>query len=171
VTVAIGRGAGQAGEFRRHAITASIRFLFTAFAGDFVLPLDPAAGFYIPTAATLTVHVPMTFAFRGGRKLIISDVAPPPPQQRTENALLKAIARAFRWRALIENGTYGTITEMAAAKKINDSDVARVLRLTLLPPEIVEAILNGQQPTGLQLDHLLRGFSVEWREQQAHISR
>ena len=83
--------------------------------------------------------------------------------------MVKAIARAFRWRELLENGTHATIAEIAAAEKINESYVGRVLRLTLLAPDIVEAILGGRQPAGLQLADLLRRFPVGWREQRAEI--
>ena len=64
------------------------------------------------------------------------------------NAMVKAIARAFRWRDVLEREEYATIREIAAAEKINESFVGRVLRLTLLAPDIVEAILNGRQPAG-----------------------
>jgi hypothetical protein len=57
---------------------------------------------------------------------------------------------------MLENGTYATIAEIAAAEKINESYVGRVLRLTLLAPNSVEAILNGRQPTRLQLDSLMK---------------
>lgn len=60
--------------------------------------------------------------------------------------MVKALARAFRWRELLENGEYSTIREIAAAEKINESYVSRVLRLTLLAPPVVEAILAGRQP-------------------------
>jgi hypothetical protein len=78
--------------------------------------------------------------------------------------MVKAIARAFRWRELLENGTHATIAEIAAAKKINETYVGRVLRLTLLAPDIVEAILNGRQPAQVTLTVLMRPFAVEWRE-------
>jgi hypothetical protein len=82
--------------------------------------------------------------------------------------MVKAIARAFRWRQMLEEGSYGTIAEIAAAEKINETYVGRVLRLTLLAPEIVEAILNGQRPE-LQLDDLMRRFPVEWNEQRTEF--
>jgi hypothetical protein len=83
--------------------------------------------------------------------------------------MVKAVARAFRWREMLENGTHATIAEIAAAEKIDESYVGRVLRLTLLAPEIVEAILGGRQPAKLQLEDLLRRFPVSWREQRAEI--
>jgi hypothetical protein len=80
--------------------------------------------------------------------------------------MIKAVARAFRWRCLIETGTYATIEEIAEAESINSSYVARVLRLTLLAPGTVEAILDGRQPPDMTLGELLRPFSVVWTEQR-----
>ena len=57
--------------------------------------------------------------------------------------MFKALARGFRWRKLLETGAYGTIEEIAAAEKINSSYVSRLLRVTLLAPTTVEAILDG----------------------------
>jgi hypothetical protein len=79
--------------------------------------------------------------------------------------MVKAIARAFRWRDMLESGEYATIREIATAEKINETYVGRVLRLTVLAPNIVEAILSGRQPSGLQLDGLMRRFPVRWTEQ------
>jgi hypothetical protein len=85
--------------------------------------------------------------------------------------MVKAITGAFRWREMIENRTYATIAEIAAAEKINASYVGRVLRLTLLAPETVEAILNGRQPAEMTLAGLMRPFPVRWGEQQEAIAR
>jgi hypothetical protein len=78
----------------------------------------------------------------------------------------KAIARAFRWREMIENGTHATIAEIGAAEKINESYLGRVLRLTLLAPDIVEAILHGRQPSEVTLAVLMRRFPVGWQGQR-----
>ncbi len=80
--------------------------------------------------------------------------------------MVKAIARAFRWREMLENGTHSTIAEIAATEKINESYVGRVLRLTLLAPDIVEAILSGRQPAKMTLTVLMRQFSVIWEQQR-----
>ena len=66
-----------------------------------------------------------------------------------------------------ETGRYATINELAAAEKINSSYVSRLLRLTLLAPDIVEAILDGRQPDGMTLPGLMDPFPVEWGQQQA----
>lgn len=79
-------------------------------------------------------------------------------------AMVKALARAFRWRKLLETGVFATVEEIAAAEKINASYVSRVLRLTLLAPNIVEAILDGRQPAEMTLAVLMEPFAVGWAE-------
>src|SRR5215468_7213690 len=97
-------------------------------------------------AAVVTIKVPFAVRKRGGQKLVLApDGAPVPPlPPQVDSALVKAIARAFRWQKMLETGRYATITEIAKAEKINPSYVSRVLRLTLLAPGTVEAILDGQ---------------------------
>jgi hypothetical protein len=90
-----------------------------------------------------------------------------PQRARVDSALVKAIARAYRWRGMLERGVYASITELAAAEKINQSYVCRVLRLTLLAPNLVEAILDGRHPSRLQLRTLLNPFPSDWTA-QAH---
>ena len=80
--------------------------------------------------------------------------------------LIKAVARAFRWRRMLESGRFGTIDELAAAEKINSSYVSRLLRLALLAPDIVEAILDGRQPEGMTLPGLMGPFPIEWARQR-----
>lgn len=122
---------------------------------------------------TLTVRVPISLRRRGGRKLVITpDGSSPWASQRArmDNALVKALARGFRWRKLLESGVCATIDEIAAGEKINDSYISRVLRLTLLAPDIVEAILDGRQAVALQLDAFLRPMPVEWESQRRRFA-
>ena len=114
---------------------------------------------------TLTVVIPLRVKPRGGRKAMVTPGALA-LERRQDITLIKAVARAFRWRRMLESGRFATINELAAAEKINSSYVSRVLRLTLLAPDIVEAILDGRQPVELQLDGLLAGFPVEWERQR-----
>ena len=72
-----------------------------------------------------------------------------------DSMLAKALARTFRWRRMLETGCFGTIEDFAAAEKINPSHVSRLLRLTLLAPDIVEAILDGRQREGMALPGLI----------------
>jgi hypothetical protein len=89
-----------------------------------------------------------------------------PPRHRIDNAIVKALARAFRWRKLMETGAYVTVSEIAKVEEVNDSYVSRVLRLTLLAPDIVEAILDGRQPEVVALSALMRPFAVDWEVQR-----
>ena len=126
------------------------------------------------TDSVITVRIPLAVRKRGGRKLVIAPDGTEtgvPLRRRVDNAMVKAIARGFRWRKLLENGTHATVEEIAAAEKINASYVGRVLRLTLLAPEIVEAILDGRQPAEMTLAVLMKPFPVGWEEQHTVPSR
>ena len=115
-----------------------------------------------------TVMVPFTIHKRGGRKLVITPdgvAAAPAPRARVDSSLLKALARGFRWRKLLETGDFSTIEEIAEAENINPSYVSRVLRMTLLSPEIVEAILAGRQPLGLTMARAMKPFPMKWSDQ------
>lgn len=119
---------------------------------------------------TIAVHVPMTFRKRGGRKLVVTpDGAEWAPRPRIDNAMVKALARAFRWRKMLDTGVHATLEDLAKAKRLAPSYVSGILRLTLLAPEIVEVILDGRQPAALQLDDLLKGFPVDWEGQTQTI--
>jgi hypothetical protein len=124
---------------------------------------------------TITVRAPIAIRRRGGRKLVLApdgaNVTVAPVTRHIDNAMVKAIARAFRWREMLEDGTHATIAEIAAAEKINESYVGRVLRLTLLAPDIVETILAGRQPPGLQLDRLMKRFPALWPAQRSELLR
>jgi hypothetical protein len=120
-------------------------------------------------AQMLTVRVPLAVRKQtGGRKLVLTpDGMANRGPSAADTTLVKALTRAFRWRRMMEAGRYGTIDEMAAAEKINPSYVSRLLRLTLLAPEIVEAILDGRQPEWMILPGLMKPFSVEWVRQRS----
>ena len=114
------------------------------------------AGCVAAEADAITIHVPMTFRRRGGRKLVVTPGgAEWAPRPRVDNAMVKALARAFRWRKMLDDGMYATLEDLARTKGVAPSCVSRVLRLTLLAPEIVEAILDGRQPVEIQTDDLL----------------
>lgn len=119
---------------------------------------------------TITVHIPLSFRKRGGRKLVVTpDGAAWAPRPRVDNAMVKALSRAFRWRKMLDEGVHMTLEDLAKAKRLAPSYVSGILRLTLLAPEIVEAIVDGRQPVDLQLDDLLVGFPLEWAGQSNKI--
>jgi hypothetical protein len=93
------------------------------------------------------------------------------PRPRVDNAMVKALARVFRWQRMLDEGVCATTEELANRERVNRGYMSRVLRLTLLVPEIVEAILDGRHPEGVRLEDLLAGVPVEWGGQGELIVR
>jgi len=114
---------------------------------------------------TVTVHVPFRLVQRGGRKeMQMPDGAT--SQRKIDNTLVKALARAFRWKRILESGEFTTIAELADREGIAPSYMTRVMRLSLLAPTIVEAILDGKQSEELTLARAVELFPVEWSRQR-----
>ncbi|WP_397541383.1 hypothetical protein [Roseovarius salis] len=113
---------------------------------------------------TVTVHVPFRIVKRGGRKEMQLPEGVTQPR-RTDNTLVKALARAFRWKRMLESGEFATIAELAEREGIAPSYMTRVLRLTLLAPDIVEAILDGKQGPEVTLARVLEPLPLEWGRQ------
>ena len=88
----------------------------------------------------------------------------------TDNTLVKALARAFRWKRMLELGEYATIAELAEREGIAPSYMTRVLRLTLLAPDIVETILDGRQGPEVTLARVMGPFPVAWAMQREGAS-
>jgi hypothetical protein len=70
---------------------------------------------------------------------------------------------------MIESGKYASSAELAKAEKVNDSYLSRILRLTLIAPNIIEAILAGRQPSTLQLNDLLKPLPAAWELQHSAL--
>jgi len=126
----------------------------------------------IDDGRALTIRVPLTLRKRGGRKQVVSPEGAnwAVPRPHVDNTVVKAIARAHRWNRLIESGRFASVSELAEAEKINHSYLCRVLRLTLLAPDIVEAILDGRQPSTWQLELLIKPFPSDWSAQRAGLA-
>jgi hypothetical protein len=135
-------------------MTTTAQTITTSFSGD---------------GRTATVSIRVTFRQRGGRKQILAPLgaAPWSPAPRIDTALVKALVRAHRWRQMLENGEYNSSAELAKAERMNESYFGRILRLTLIAPDITEAILAGQQPSTLQLDDLLKPLPPAWERQHS----
>lgn len=114
--------------------------------------------------------VPLTIKRRQNRKLLI-----PPAPDDTATAggfdvpMIKTLGKAFYWKRLIDEGVYATAADLARALKVESGWAAEVLRMTMLAPDIVEAIFEGRQPRHLNL-HALRGrqdlLPRDWCEQR-----
>jgi len=122
-----------------------------------------------PVSETVTVHIPFCLVKRGGRKEIrLPDGTS--SQRKADNTLIKALARAFRWKRMLETGGFATIAELAAHEGIAPSYMTRLLRVTLLAPDIVEAILDGKQGPEVTLVRVLEPFPAKWEAQYEHFT-
>ncbi len=120
------------------------------------------------SATSITVRVPLTIRRRPGRKTVVTPVRDGGGAALPARAdpALKALARAFRYQRLLDEGRYASISEMAAAERIDRGHLGRMLQLTLLAPDIVEAILDGKQPPELGLPRPMEAFPAEWLQQR-----
>jgi len=117
---------------------------------------------------TLTIRIPISLQRRGGHKLIVTPEGAPraTPKPRRDDTLIKALVRAHRWRRQIESGQAKSITDLAEQEGVTDAYVCRLLPLTCLAPEILEAILDGRQAKGLRLAQVLGNGPLVWEEQR-----
>lgn len=89
-----------------------------------------------------------------------------PVTTRADPALVKALARGFRYQRMLDEGRYASITELAAVEKLDRGYLGSLLRLTLLAPDIIESVLDGRQPDGASLPALMEPFPIEWARQR-----
>jgi hypothetical protein len=121
---------------------------------------------------TLVARIPMRFQRRGGRKRIVApdgSAIVPRSKPQPDGTLVKALARAWRWQKLLDGGVYASVSDIGDAENISKSYVSRILRLALLAPDIVEAVLAGRTDTALMLDRLGRPLPASWTEQREHF--
>ncbi|MBS0126455.1 hypothetical protein [Thetidibacter halocola] len=118
-----------------------------------------------PIPEIVTLHVPFRVVKRGGRKeMHLPDGFR--PDRKADNTLVKALARAFRWKRMLESGEFATIAELAEREGIATSYMTRILRLTQLEPNIIEAVLDGRQNDAVTLARLMDPFPISWIEQK-----
>jgi hypothetical protein len=118
---------------------------------------------------TLVVRIPMRFQRRGGRKRIVAPDGGelvPAARPQPDGTLVKALARAWQWQRMLDEGIYTSVSEIADAENISKSYVSRILRLALLAPDMVEAILAGTEDQAVMLEQLERPLPMSWEEQR-----
>jgi hypothetical protein len=120
------------------------------------------------TATSITVRVPLAIRHRPDRKTVVTPAVPGPAAvtTRADPVLVKALARAFRYQRLLDEGRYASISEMAQAERIERGYLGSLMRLTLLAPDLVEAILDGGHVDLVSLQRLLEPFSTSWTDQR-----
>lgn len=119
---------------------------------------------------TVIVHVPYRLVKRGGRKEMILPVCSPAQRVRVDNTMIKALARAFRWKRMMDSGQFASTAELAERERIAATYMTRILRLTLLAPDIIDAIVDGRQGLAVTLAQLLEPLPLEWHLQQARFA-
>ena len=119
-----------------------------------------------PIPDTITIHVPFRVVKRGGRKeMVLPEGAA--QARKPDNTLVKALARAFRWKGMLESGEFASISELAEKEGIAFTYMARLMRLSLLSPELVDAVMDGHQPANITLANLMDPFPADWKVQHA----
>jgi hypothetical protein len=123
------------------------------------------------TATSITVRVPLAIRHRPGRKTVVTPMADgvAPVTTRADPALVKALARAFRYQRMLEQGRYASISEMAAAERIERGYLGSLLRLTLLAPDLVELVLDGRGADRVALPALLKPIPLVWAQQRERL--
>lgn len=122
----------------------------------------------MPIPETVTLHIPFRVVKRGGRKEMHLPEGSA-QSRRTDSTLVKALGRAFRWKKMLDSGEFATIADLAEREGIAPSYMTRVMRLTLLAPDIVEAILDGKQGPELTLAQMLEPFPGDWSAQPEYF--
>jgi len=124
-------------------------------------------------ATSITVRVPLAIRHRPGRKTIVTPMAEglALATTRADPALVKALARAFRYQRMLDSGVYNSVTDMAAAEKIDRGYMGRLLQLTLLAPDIVEGVLDGSNQHGLSLSEATQPIAMAWETQRTAFRR
>lgn len=120
----------------------------------------------------LVIKIPMQLKKRLGRKEIILPAGMDEEVvARPQEPLLMALARAFEWQEAIECGRYGGVGELAAALGVDRSYVRRILVLATLAPDLVEALVEGREASGLSLERLGRSIALAWEDQRERLNR
>jgi hypothetical protein len=117
----------------------------------------------------VVVDIPMSFRRRSGRKEVVlppGAVAAVAVPAKPPTPLAIALARAFIWQEMIESRQAESNSDLARKLKLDQSYIARTIRLASLAPDTIEAILAGQEPDGLSLWGLRRDVPLLWQEQR-----
>ena len=119
------------------------------------------------TATSIKVRVPLSIRHRPGRKTVVVPMTDgvAAVTTRADPAMVKALARAFRYQCMLDEGRYASITEMAEVERIERGYLCSLLRLTLLAPDLVTNALDGRHMPSVALAALLEPFPLCWRGQ------
>jgi hypothetical protein len=116
----------------------------------------------------LILKIPVRLKIRGGEKIIeVPRGGSPRRESELDQTLIRAVARAFEWREALEKGGAKSVSDLARKSGCNYRYVKRILKLSFLAPEIVEKIIQGRQPKGFTLSHILQlNLPLSWKSQR-----
>jgi hypothetical protein len=113
---------------------------------------------------TVRIHIPMRLHCRIGRKEIIT-----PDNASPQGPMVDAISSAWKWQKMIDTGEYASASKLADKMGMDRSYVIRTMRLLLLAPDIIEAIMNGKEPSGMSMNELRNVTTGVWEEQRKEL--
>ena len=108
------------------------------------------------------ITIPMAFRSCAGRKRIVTTDS----EMIFTDPMITNIARAFRWQALIDSGKFSNVHELARGIGKDDGYVSRIIRLTLLSPEIIHAIIAGTLEKDIGIEQLKQAMPLMWDDQK-----
>ncbi|NQW08884.1 MAG: hypothetical protein HQ481_03240 [Alphaproteobacteria bacterium] len=118
------------------------------------------------TTDTIRVVIPLTIRRRNGRPKILPPDDVDSRNGRTQDPhVLRAIARAWSWRRQLETGAASTIQDIAAAEKVSDRFVGRMIRLAYLSPSVLESLVITRKPPAISINDLMAVAELPWAEQ------
>ena len=89
-----------------------------------------------------------------------------------DQVLVRALARAHRWRAMLESGDARSIAGLARSEHRGETYISRLLRLTYIAPDLIDAILNGTQAACFTVQKLRNVVvPLDWDGQRALLGR
>ena len=117
----------------------------------------------------IDLFVPLEIKKRGGSAIIIlpKNLKKEEMVKCFDEKMIKAFAKAYKWKNMMEEDEIGALAQIAVKENITGAYVSKVFNLNFIAPEIVEKILNGEQPRDLKLQDMLVGkFPLLWQEQK-----
>ena len=122
------------------------------------------------TATSIRVVIPLTLRRRNGRpKILPPEDAGLPGSHGQDPHVLRAIARAWKWRRQLEEGEMAGVQDIAVREKISDQYVGRMIRLAFLAPVVLEALVVKRRPPAISINEMVEVAKLPWEEQTGRV--
>ncbi len=122
------------------------------------------------SSETIRVVIPLSIRKRNGRPKILPPDDHCAREGRTHDPhVLRAVARAWKWRRQIESGAVSTIQDIAEAENVSDRFVGRMIRLAYLAPSVLEALVIARRPLAIPINNLMTVAELPWDGQPSRV--